>query len=248
MRFFINIIVALISVGVSLPVYAEKAPVALELNASEKLQPYADIVFEYPAYALLALQNIGVPISLSRPLKILSSQSIQIGSEKLTYVKKSGKVYFYTASVGLTLGKEISVPVEIDTTNLANGAIQIRVYPPLSGLMPQEIIVKIESKLQALANPNVQNQLFSYLSENLHGGSMNSPAVVSRLFESISFDAYNQMGYSNRSVNSQSMREVGGSEALSDQASLIAAVLIWLVGLPIFLFVVRKRRAQHPCA
>lgn len=248
MRLLISILIALLSVGVSLPVYADRAAINLDINVSTKLQPYSDIVFEYPAYVSMALQNIGVPISLSKPLKILSSKSIQIGSEKLTYLKKNGKTYFYTTSVALPLGKEIAVPVEIDATNFRNGIIHIRIYPPLSGLVPQDVIVKIESKLQTLANPSVQNQLISYFTENLHGGSINSPLDISRLFESIAFDAYNQMGLSSRLDNSKKMREIGGSEALSDQFFLIAAVLIWLVGLPIFLYVIRKRRAQHPCA
>lgn len=241
MRSALNIVL-IILFGHFVSVNAASEPVKLEIPVTSGLAEHADTLFVSPAYAALALQNIGLPISLSQPMKILSRQSFQVGPGKVSYVKKKDKVYYYTASMVLALGKEISVPVEIDLSDVDNGRLRIRAYPPLSGLIPQDMIVRVESKLQMLANANAQKQLIAYLAKR-SGGKSDDANDQSRLFDAIAFDAYNQLGLFPAPGGSQSGREAGAAEPLSDQWSLIVAVIIWLVGFPLYLFIIRRQRA-----
>jgi hypothetical protein len=219
------------------PVNASKEPITLELSISSTLAPYADTLFQYPAYAALAFQNSGTPISLTRPLKILSPKELKIGTEKLTFESKNGKVYKYVASIGLPFKGEIAIPVEIDVSNLAGGKLRIRAYPFGSGLIPRDLIAKVESKMQSLANDNVQKRLIDYLDARAKGG-LDSTETKSQLFSQIAFDTINQMNLSTSS------RNVGQAEPLSAQWQLIIAFAIWIIGLPIGLYLIRRHRLR----
>jgi len=228
-----------------LPVCAASEPIKIDLVVSRAISSsYADFLLASPAYATLALSNVGMPISLSRPVKILSRESIQIGSDSLNFLNKKNGIFNYTASIGLVMGKTVNVPVEIDSRDLDKGILHIRVFPPLAGLIPNEIIVKVESKLQNLANENIQKKLSEYLLKR-SGRSLGSPSEVSQLLENIAFDAINQLNISGVSRSSRSYGDVGLAEPLESQWPLIFAVMIWIIGLPIFLLVVRLNRLKN---
>jgi len=221
------------------PANAAIEPITLELPVNSALIPYSDVLFLTPAYAALAFQNSGTPISLSRPMKIISATALQIGSEKIVFDDKKGRVYRYTASIGLPLGKEITVPVEIDTSNLAGGKLKIRIYSIVGGLVPRELVIKLESKMQYLANPGMQKNLINYLSARTKGSGAESK---SHLLEQIAWDAINQ---SNLSTSGLGCDDIGGAESLSSQWALIIAIIIWCIGLPTFLFIIRRQRLKN---
>jgi hypothetical protein len=225
------------------PVNAAKEPITLELSVASVFAPYADTLFESPAYAALAFQNSGTAISLSRPMRILSPKELQIGTERLIFESKKGNVYRYKASIGLPFGKEIAIPVEIDASNLVGGQLRIRAYPIGSGLIPKDLISKVESKIQSLANANAQKNLIDYLVRRTKG-RLDSAETKSQLFSQITFDAINQMNLS--SASSINRGDVGQAESLSGQLPLIIAIAIWIIGLPIGLYLIRRLRLRTP--
>ena len=235
------VVFLMLVIGRLSPAFAANEPLKFEVPVSSALTAYVDIFLVSPAYAALALQNAGLPIALSQPVKLLNRQSIQVGPGKVSYQKKKDKVYFYTASMVLPLGKELSFPVEIDISDIDNGQLKIRVDTSLSALIPQDIIVRLESKLKMLANANSQKQLIAYLADR-SGGKLGNADAESRFFDAIMFDAYNNLGRLNASGGSPNVREAGSAESLSDQMALIFAILIWLVSFPIYLFTIRRQR------
>jgi hypothetical protein len=216
------------------PAFAANEPLKFEIPVSSSLTAYVDTLLVSPAYAVLALQNAGLPLALATPIKLLNRQSFQVGPGKVSYQKKKDKVYLYTVSMVLPLGKELSFPVEIDISDIDNGQLKIRAYTGLSELIPQDILMRVESKMKLLANANSQKQLIAYLADR-SGGKLDDADARSRFFDAIMFDTYNNSGRLN-------VREAGSAESLSDQMALIFAVLIWLVGFPIYLFVIRRQR------
>ena len=233
---FFMLVICLLS-----PAFAANDPRKFEIPVPSDISPYVDTLLVSPAYAALALQNAGLPISHTTPIKLLDRQSFQVGPGKVSYQKKKGKVYFYVASMVLPLGKEISFPVEIDISDMDNGRLQIRAYSGISGLIPQEMIVRVESKLQMLASANSHKQLIAYLVDR-SGGKLGDANAQSRFFDAIIFDAYNNSGRLNASGGSPVGREAGSAESLSDQVALIFAIIIWVVGFPIYLFIIRRQR------
>lgn len=228
---------------VIVPVNAAEKPINLELSVDSAITPYSDILFMSPAYAALAFQNSGTSISLSRPIKILSTNELLIGTERLVFESKKGSVYKYKASIGFAFGKEIAIPVEIDVSNLAGGKLSIRAYPIGSGLIPQDLITKVESKAQSLANSKAQKKLIDYLAARTKGG-LDSSETKSQLFNQIAFDAINQMNLSNSVRRTDG--DIGLAESLSDQWQLIIAFAIWIIGLPIGLYLIRRHRLRSP--
>jgi len=224
------------------PVNAAKESIKLELSIAPAFAPYADTLFESPAYAALAFQNSGTPISSSKPMKILSPKGLQIGTERLIFESKKGNVYTYKASIGLPFGKEIAIPVEIDASNLAGGKLWIRAYSIGSGLIPKDLIAKVESKVQSLANASAQKLLIDYLAARTKGG-LDGAETKSQLFSQITFDAINQMNLS--SASPRNGGDVGQAESLSNQLPLIIAIAIWMMGLPIGLYLIRRYRLRN---
>jgi len=227
------------------PVNAEKVPISLELSVSSAFAPYADALFVSPAYAALAFQNSGTAVSLSRPLRILSSKELQFGTERLIFESKKGNIYRYKASVGLPFGQEVTIPVEIDVSNLEGGKLRILAYPLVSGLIPQDLITKVESKIQFLANVNAQQDLIDYLVARTKGG-LDSTEIKSQLFSQIAFDAINQINLS--SASPRNGGDVGQAESLSNQLPLIIAIIIWCMGFPICLYIIRRHRQKKLAA
>jgi hypothetical protein len=224
------------------PVHAAKESITLELTIASAFSQYADTLFESPAYAALAFQNSGMPISLSRPMKILSPKELQIGSDRLIFESKKGNIYIYKITVGLPFGREIAIPVQVEVTNTEGSKLSIRAYPLGSELVPQNLIIKIESKLQSLANINAQKNLIDYLAARTKG-RLDSSETKSQLFSQITFDAINQMNLS--SASPRNGGDVGQAESLSNQLPLIIAIAIWMIGLPIGLYLIRRYRLRN---
>jgi len=235
------VIFLMLVIGRLPPAFAVNEPLKFEIPVTTALSAYVDTLLVSPAYAVLAFQNAGLAISLSTPIKLINRQSFQVGLVKVNYQKKKDKVYFYTAFMSLPPGKEVSVPFEIDVSDIDSGVLKIRAHTGLSALIPQDILSRVESKLQMLSNANSQKQMSAYLIER-SGGKLGDADARSKFFEAIMFDAYNNSGRLNASGYIPNAREVGSAEPLSDQIQLILAVIIWLVGFPIYLFLIRRQR------
>ena len=237
-RKFLLLLITLISLLIPT---AKADDVRFEIKINAGLIEFSDVLFEAPAYAVLALQNAGIPISLSKKIIINSATKISMGSEKFIYLSKSNNKYNYKASVNLPFGREINIPIKLDIANIKNGSILVYVELPLSNYLPNDLIVRLETKVLSITNDNTQKLLLNYLNKiniNKNDNSLNR----SRLFEAIVFDAINQSLNIN-SYNGNSY-DNGKAEPLSNQFSLIVAILIWLIGFPISLYLVRKYRKQ----
>ena len=238
------------------PVYAESKAINFEVPISPALFLYIDPLLVAPSYAVLALENSGLAVSLSQPVKLLSRESFQVGFGKISYQKKKNNVYFYTVSLLLPLGKEITFPVEIDVPVMSKGFLKIRAYPEILGLIPQDMILRADSKLQMLSNLNSQEQLIEYLYSDKRRGRKLEEKVDSKFYDTIAFDAYNLLSINNSQLldpisvsgAAQSGARVGFfkrngfAEPTSDQISLIWTIVIWLVGFPIYIFLIRRQR------
>ena len=237
-RKFLFLLITLISL--LMPI-AKADDVRFEIKINAGLIEYSDVLFEAPSYAVLALQNAGIPISLSKKIIINSATKISMGSEKFIYLSKSNNKYNYKASVNLPFGREINIPIKLDIANIKNGSILVYVELPLSNLLPSDLIIRLESKVLSITNDGTQKLLLDYLNrinKNQNDNSLNR----SILFEAIAFDAINQ-SLSFNSYNGNSS-DNGKAEPLSNQFSLIVSILIWLIGLPISLYIIRKYRKQ----
>jgi len=102
----------------------------------------------------------------------------------------------------------------------------------------------VESKLQNLANENIQKELIRYLLKSSSGG-LDGPKNIPQLLENITFDAINQLNISSIGRKSKSYGDIGLAEPLESQWLLIFSVMIWIIGLPIFLYVVRHNRLKN---
>jgi hypothetical protein len=126
----------------------------------------------------------------------------------------------------------LTFPAEIDTTDVRAGKVIVRVYPPLAGFLPQELIDRIQFKIRAVADLPSQRKLVDYLDrltrEQGAGG-------MERVLEAIAFEAYNRGGEGG---------ERQGGSVLSDAAVLLAVASIWLIGFPIFLLLFRRRQRK----
>ena len=236
LRKIILLVITLISLLIPIA-KADDLKFKIKINAG--LIEYSNILFEKPAYAILALQNAGIPISLSKRIIINSATIISMGTEKFIFLDKSNNVYKYKAIINLPFGREIIIPIKIDTTNIDKGSIFAYADLPFSNLLPSDLIMRLESKLQSITNDNSQKKLITYLNSIVKERNHDSFSR-SKLFEAIAFDAINQ-SLSINSFNGNTF-DNGKAEPLSSQFGLIVAILIWLIGFPFSLYIVRKYR------
>jgi len=199
-----------------------------------------------PAYLVLALENNGLSPSLSSRMTILNRESVQIKAGIVRYTGRKGPVFNYEAGINLAFGvseSSFTARVEIDTSMLEQGKITVRVFPPLAKLVPQSFIERVEFKIRALANLQAQQNVLAYL-DRIAKEQQHSKRGYNGMLEAIAFEAYNRSG---GPAAAMSARDEGGAEPLSDQAMLITTLAIWLIGFPVFLYIVRKRRmGQRP--
>jgi hypothetical protein len=234
----------LLVVGCVVKANAASDSLKIEIEVLPELSAYADPLFSAPAYAVLALQNSGLVLSLSTTVILESRASFRVGPSKLRFLERKGKIYHYSAILTLPLGKEIVIPVELDTSEMERGRVVVDACPPVSSLIPQQLVVRVESKLRTLSIPSAQAQLHAYLAER-SGANPEDPVATAKLFDTIAFDALNQSSQSPISGSSDTGKLVGTSELFSDQLALFMAVLIWLVGFPVFLYLVRRQKLEQ---
>lgn len=227
------------------PAAAQQAEdaVSFRIPVLPEIARHLDLL-EAPAHLGLALENNGLSPSLSSRLRVLSRESAQIRAGILTYKERRGPLYRYEAGLNLSLGvgeASFTVPVEVDASAVAAGAVTVRIYPPLARLLPQEFIDRVDFKIRSLANVAAQRKMLAYL-DRLAGEQRAKGRDREGLLEAIAFEAYNRAP-----AAAAAGPDAGRAEPLSDQVMLLLTLAIWLAGFPILLLVVRMRRkGQRP--
>lgn len=205
-------------------------------------------LLEYPAYLVVALENNGIKPSNAGHASLTDERTIQLKNAMLRYVEKRGSVYAYQSSLEWDMPLKhlkFELPMEIDTSSVPKGHMLVRVYLPLAKLFPDALTERIRMKVQALSGPDIQKEMLSYFDDL----ARKSPAGsgVQGMFSQIMLQSYNvpsDMG------EICPPREPGDAESLSDQAYLLATLVIWLVIVPIFImtFILLRRRKARKVA
>lgn len=216
-------------------------PLRFDIQVIPGAERYLDFL-AYPAYLAVALENNGVKPSNSGRVTIVDGKTLRFKSALLQFTEKKGTTYKYQSSLEWDIGPtqvKFKVPAEIDTASLSSGKISVRIYPPFAKLFPQALVERVNLKVQALTDVNVQKKMLSYFD----GLAKNQPAGwgVDGMLSQILVQAYNTGDTQN--VNCIS-REPGDAEPLSDQVLFLATLIIWLVIVPLGIYLWRffKRR------
>lgn len=202
-------------------------------------------LLKVPSYAVLAMENNGLRLSLSTQVVLKGRDALQMRIGTARYVGIRGDVFLYEGGLSMAFvgaGSGLTVPVEVDTSRIADGTISVRAFPPLAGLVPQEILDKVEFKIRALANLQTQAQLLAYLDE-----LQASPAVkkggFEAMLEAIVLEGYNRVA-GEAIAGGGVASDRGVAESVSDQTLLLITLLVWGIGFPIFLYIIRMRRRR----
>ena len=194
-----------------------------------------------PGIAVLALENNELYPSLSSRLVIKDREAFTISSGVVRYVGRHADVYSYEAGFNLSLGvgeSTLTFPVEVDTSAVSKGMLTIRMYPPLAKFLPEDLLQRVEFKIRSLADLQSQRKLLTYL-DRVSSEQKARGRGFDGILEAIALEAYNRSG-----GTGQSLMERGRAESLSDQVVLLAVLAVWLIGFPIFLFLVRRKQKK----
>jgi hypothetical protein len=136
-----------------------------DIHASPALAQYLDLL-EYPPYLELALENSGVSITASGKLLILDEHTAKLKNvtlgdvnfdPSLRFLHREGAIFSYEASM-----INVSIPVNIDTTDLSNGTISI-IFPQAAGnIVLTKFSQAIRDKIQTLASDSLQQRMLKY--------------------------------------------------------------------------------------
>lgn len=198
-----------------------------------------------PAYLALVLENNGLNPSLSSRVTVKDRTTFSIRTGTVRFVERKGPVFRYEGTVAIPLGiaeAGFTVPVEVDTSALAQGKLVVRAYSGLSAVLPQTLIERVEFKVRALAGVDSQRKVLAYL-DRLAQDQRVKDRGLEPMLEAIVFEAYNRGSPATGAVTDR-----GEAESLSDQVLLLITVAIWLLGFPIFLWFVRSRRKVRQSA
>jgi hypothetical protein len=228
------------------PAFSQKSENAVRFNVPVVPEAARHLeMLTVPGYLALALENNGFHPSVSSRLIVKDRESFQIRAGFVRYKGRKGTVYSYDTGVNLSLGvtdQEITVPVEVDTSSVSTGMLSVRAYPPLASFLPNSFLQRVELKINMLANLASQRAMLAYF-DRLAEQQQAKGRGFEGMLEAIALEAYNNSGGPGAGLR----RDRGAAEPLSDQIILLATVAIWLIGFPIFLlFVRRRRKARQP--
>jgi len=206
--------------------------IRFDVPAVPGVQRYVDLLAQ-PGYLAIVLENNGFSPSQSSKLKISEQgRAAEIRGATLRFTGRNGTVYSYEASYSLGLGNsKFSFPVTVDTSGMPSGKVFIALSPPLVSLIPEELTDRIRLKSHLIANVVAQQRVLAYLDAKSKEGDV---------VEAILADAYNRSD----GPMAEGGRDVGDAVPLSDQWLLILTLFIWLIVVPAFLFVYRRRHRR----
>ena len=127
----------------------------------------------------------------------------------------------------------ITLNVLVDFKEVNKGKLTLSINSSLAGLIPKDLLEKINTKMAFLATMEKQSKIFYYLN-GLYVKTLNSNNLLT-IQELILIDAYNQSTTSNTGV-----REPGDAELISDHFLFFITLIIWFVCLPALVIVIRK--------
>lgn len=210
----------------------QKEAIRFDIPVLPDLQRYGDLLAQ-PGYLAIVLETNGFSPSQSSKLKVSEQgRAAEIRGATFRFTGKNGAVYSYEASYSLGLGdSKLSFPVTVDASEIASGKVRVALSPPLMSLIPDELTDRIRLKSQLIANLAAQKKMLAYLDALPKEGN---------LVEAILADAYNRGG----GPMAESGRDVGEAIPLSDQWLLILTLFIWLIVVPAYLFVQRRRHRR----
>lgn len=210
----------------------QKEAIRFDIPVLPDLQRYADLLAQ-PGYLAIVLENNGLSPSQSSKLKIgEQGRTAEIRGATFRFTGKTGAVYSYEAGYSLGLGgSKLSFPVTVDASGIPYGKVLVAVSPPLMSLIPDELTDRIRLKSQLIASLTAQKKVLAYLDAIPKEGN---------LVEAILVDAFNRGG----GPMAESGRDVGDAVPLSDQWLLILTLFIWLIVVPAYLFVHRRRHRR----
>jgi hypothetical protein len=198
----------------------------------------------FPAYLALALENNGVRPSLSSPLVIRNRETVQVKTGIVRYTGRKGSVFNYEAGVNLSLGiaeSTLTMRTEIDTSKAGQGIVLVRVFPPLAKLIPEQLIEKVDFKIRAFGSIETQEKVLAYL-DRIAKEQQGRGRGADGMLEAIAFDAYNRSASAERS---DAARQLGKEpEPIYGRKLLLAALVLWIAGFPVFLYLIRRRRGE----
>lgn len=239
-----RLIVTLLSIIFCSAVNAQEARQSLDFKIPvlSSISRHIELL-KVPSYALLAMENKGLRLSLSTHVVLKSRNAFQMNIGTLRYVGSRGGVLLYESELMTSFigtGSRFTVPVEVDTSRIIDGTISVRAFPPLASRIPQEIIDKVEFKIRSLANLQTQAELIAYLDE-----LRASPAVKNggfeAMLEAIMLESYNRIAVEAKGEGGFA-NDCGVTESVSIQKVLLITLMIWGIGFPVFLYIIRMRR------
>ena len=243
---FCGFLVAVISfcAPASFAADGDKSALTFKLPVLPELQRHFYLL-ENPAYLALVLENNGMGLSLSSKPVLNGRTGFSIRNLTVQFSGKSDSVYRYTASLRLSVAgveTEIKVPAEVDVSSLGSGSVVVKAYPPMAGIIPPMLLERVDFKLKLIADLSRQREILRYL-ENLPQRLPAAGPLDARL-EAILTEAYNRS-----TVVIVPARDSGGATPLSEQIALILTIAIWLIAMPLFMFLryrrnMRKMRTQ----
>lgn len=199
-----------------------------------------------PAIAALMLENNDLYPSLSSRLVVKDRESLSIRAGFVRYTGRKAGVFSYEAGFNVSLGlgeSNLTFPVEIDVSSIANGKLELRLYPPLAKLVPEEILQKMEFKIRSLADLRSQRRLIDYLDQLSKEQQAKGGRGLDGILEAIVLEAYNR---ADKALPVFVAPATAMSNSLIDGAILLGVLAIWLIGFPVF--VIFARRARKPSA
>lgn len=214
------------------PTYAassREGALQFEISVVQGTEKYLELL-AYPAYLVVALENNGIKTSNMGRLALIDERTVQLKSAMLHFVEKKGAVYSYKGGFEWDIPLKhlkFEVPVEIDTSSASKGNIQVSVFLPLANLFPDVLVERIRIKIQTLSEPAVQKQMLGYFDDL--SKKTESTSGLQGLFSKIMLQSYSAP------VDAGGVctpREPGDAESLSDQAYLLATLVIWLIIVP----------------
>lgn len=238
---FINILIKcflilLFIVFASAPYAEEKQDdINFLININPELYKYENL-FTSPSYILVALENLELsPLNGGR-INIITPQKFRYRVAEISFIEKNNLKYRYKCIIEWNLGVtnvNITLNVIVDFKEVNKGKLTLSINSSLAGLIPKDLLEKINSKIAFLATIEKQSKVVHYL-DNLYFKTLNSNNHLT-IHELILIDAYNQSTTSNIGV-----REPGDAEPISDHFLFFITLIIWFFCLPALVIVIRR--------
>lgn len=147
-------------------------------------------ILAYPAYMAIALQNIGIRVSISSDVKIKDHQTFEIKGTEIKLIKKVKNVFFYQAKLSGAIGNIVPVvDLIVDASTIKNGMVILSASSSILKVLPMSLRDMIDTKILLIGNEYNQKKSLEYynkLSNASYGHNK-----IQGVLDGIMIDAYN---------------------------------------------------------